>query len=131
MSQVVSLELTPVCRNADDPTWSEPFLQAVQWAFENQHEILADARRVCHRDFCESLLSQWPEEDEIPGIVAAVARLCQVSIKVAWEDGVLEGVFEDELQLLLAFGRIITERAAKGRLLVSTKVSHFTENDGR
>lgn len=128
----VSLTLTPVCRNAEDPTWSEPFLQAAQWAFENPHEMLAEARRVCHRDFCETLLEGWPDIGEVPGMIQTIQKIQKIGyIKIdvnREEDS--EGYFEDAIQILCAFGRIVCAIAIRDRLLVSTQLCYHVTNHG-
>lgn len=126
----VSITLTPICRNAEDPTWSEPFLQAAQWALENPHELIADARRVCHRDFCETLLESWPEKEEVPGMIGRIAQLGRIQLDVSREEGDSEGFFEDAIQILCAFGRVVCERAIKNRLLVSNELCYYVPNHG-
>lgn len=125
----VSLILTPVCRNAEDPTWSEPFLQAAQWVLENPHELLADARRVCHRDFCETLLVKWPEIGEIPGMIQMIHKIGRIQIDLTREEE-SEGYFEDAIQILCAFGRVVCEIAIRDRLLVSTELRYYVPTHG-
>lgn len=124
MTDRVRLTLTPVCRDAEDPTWSDPFLQAAQWTLENPHEILADARRVCHRDFCESLLATWPSIEEVPGMLQMIAQTHCIQVDVDWPEGEPEGYLEDAIQILCAFGRIVCEKSIRDRLLVSTELCY-------
>lgn len=120
----ISLILTPVCRNVADPTWIEPALQALQWALEDQEEILADARRVTGRDYCLTLLDEWPNDSQ--AIEVWVNQLSQgkLAISAVKDDDTDPLRFEDEVQLLMAFGRIICEHSIKNNMLISTQVEY-------
>lgn len=124
MPERISVVLTPVCRNTNDPTWAEPFLQTVQWVFTNKGRILTEARRATGKTFDRRLLESWPTKEQIPRLIQITTQLGHAKMDVCRNARVSADVFEDEVQLLLAFGRIIIARCAKANLLVSMQVVH-------
>lgn len=124
MPEKVSVILTPVCRNTNDPTWAEPFLQAVQWVFENKGRIRTEARRVTGKTFDRRLLDSWPDKDQVPHLIQMTTALGHAKMDVYRHSSTPADIFEDEVQLLIAFGRLIEARCAKNNLLVSTQVVH-------
>jgi len=130
MKARVELTLTPVLSEISDPDWVEVFLRAAQWALENPHELLADARRVCHRDFCETLLYTWVDRSEVPDMIRAIRSIGKIRISVDWQEEETKSRFEDGVQLLCSFGRIVSERSIKDKLLVSTELRYFIPSHG-